>query len=63
MIKVVEALAIALVVGGLVLLGLRAISFDQAMALISAGIGLVGGKYVARIENRIIEELKKALGR
>ncbi|MEM1530979.1 MAG: hypothetical protein QW689_06160 [Nitrososphaerota archaeon] len=49
MISVVEALAIILAVGGLALLAMGAVTFDQAMALIGVGIGLISGKYIARI--------------
>jgi hypothetical protein len=47
---VTELIAGLLVAGALVLLGLGRISFDQALSIITLGIGLVAGKQMARMD-------------
>jgi hypothetical protein len=58
--KVVELVSLVLVVGAIVLLGLRAISFEQALTLVSLAVSLLGGKYIARYEDRLLKKLREA---
>jgi len=51
--KVVEVVALIILVCAFVLLGLRVITFEQAVTLISIAISLVTGKYVSKYEGRI----------
>ncbi|MEM1944124.1 MAG: hypothetical protein QXE50_06005 [Nitrososphaerota archaeon] len=53
----VEAVALILVVGGLVLIGLRIISWENGLSLITMGIGLIGGKYAGSLERRVLRRL------
>jgi hypothetical protein len=61
--KVVELASLALVVGAIVLLGLRAISFEQALTLLSIAVSLLGGKYISRYEDRLLEKLREAFSK
>jgi hypothetical protein len=56
--KVVEAISLILVAGALILLGLRAIVFEQALTLITIAVSLVTGKYLGRYEEQIIERIR-----
>jgi hypothetical protein len=56
--KIVELACVILVAGALILLGLKTITFDQALTLIMIAISLLTGKYVSRYEDRIIEKFK-----
>jgi len=47
---VTELAAALLVAGALVLLGLGRISFEQALSLITLGIGIVAGKHLSRLD-------------
>jgi len=58
-IRLIEVLAIMLVIGAMVLLWLRAITFEQALTLISIAISLVTGKYISRYEERIIKLIRR----
>jgi len=61
--KIVELVSIILVVGALVLLGLRVVSFEQALTLITVAVSLLTGKYLSWYEDKIIEKFKKLFGR
>jgi hypothetical protein len=56
--RVVEAISLILVAGALILLGLRAIVFEQALTLITIAVSLVTGKYLGRYEQQIIERIR-----
>lgn len=56
--KVVEAISLILVAGALILLGLRAIVFEQALTLITIAVSLVTGKYLGKYEEQIIERIR-----
>lgn len=56
--RIVEAISLMLVAGALILLGLRAIVFEQALTLITIAVSLVTGKYLGRYEERIIERIR-----
>jgi hypothetical protein len=56
--KVVEAISLILVAGALILLGLRAIVFEQALTLITIAVSLVTGKYLGRYEQQIIKRIR-----
>ncbi|MCS7118265.1 MAG: hypothetical protein NZ957_05730 [Thaumarchaeota archaeon] len=45
-----EIVAVILVTGALVLVGLGRLTFEQAISIITLGVGLVAGKYVAKFE-------------
>lgn len=53
MIRITELIGAVLIVGGLVLLGLGRINFDQMMALVSAGIGVIAGKHFAELDRAL----------
>jgi len=61
--KIVELASIVLVAGALVLLGLKTISFEQALTLITIAVSLLTGKYLSWYEDRIMEKFKKLFGR
>lgn len=56
--RIVEAISLILVAGALILLGLRAIVFEQALTLITIAVSLVTGKYLGRYEQQIIERIR-----
>jgi hypothetical protein len=51
---IVEALSLIIVVGALVLLGMRVITYDQAVTLISIALSMITGKYIAKYERTIV---------
>lgn len=53
MIRVTELISIILVIGALALIGLRIISWEHGISLITLAIGLVGGKYMSTIDKII----------
>jgi len=57
--KIVELASIILVVGALVLLGFKIVSFEQALTLITIAVSLLTGKYLSQYEDKIIEKFKK----
>ena len=56
--RIVEAISLMLVAGALILLGLRAIVFEQALTLITIAVSLVTGKYLGKYEQQIIERIR-----
>jgi hypothetical protein len=56
--KIVELACVILVAGALILLGLKTITFDQALTLITIAISLLTGKYVSRYEEAIYQWLR-----
>jgi hypothetical protein len=56
--KIVELACVILVAGALILLGLKTITFDQALTLITIAISLLTGKYLALYEDKIVEKFK-----
>lgn len=53
MFRITELLAVLLVVGGLVLVGFRVVSWEQGVAVITLGVGLVTGKFFASIDRSL----------
>jgi len=51
---IVEVLSLIIVVGALVLLGMRVITYDQAVTLISIALSMITGKYIAKYERTIV---------
>ena len=47
---ITETIAILLVAGALVLLGLGRIGFEQAISIITLGVGIVTGKYFSKLD-------------
>jgi hypothetical protein len=47
---VTELVACVLIAGALVLLGLGKVSFEQALSIITLGVGLITGKYMAEVD-------------
>ena len=55
---IVEALSLIIVVGALVLLGMRVITYDQAVTLISIALSMITGKYIAKYERTIVAKAR-----
>jgi hypothetical protein len=55
---IVEALSLIIVVGALVLLGMRVITYEQAVTLISIALSMITGKYIAKYERTIVAKAK-----
>jgi hypothetical protein len=51
---IVEVLSLIIVVGALVLLGMRVITYEQAVTLISIALSMITGKYIAKYERTIV---------
>jgi hypothetical protein len=47
---ITEAIGVVLIAGALVLLGLGKITFEQAISIITLGVGIIGGKYIAQAD-------------
>jgi len=55
---IVEVLSLIIVVGALVLLGMRVITYEQAVTLISIALSMITGKYIAKYERTIVARAK-----
>jgi len=55
---IVEALSLIIVVGALVLLGMRVITYEQAVTLISIALSMITGKYIAKYERTIVAKAR-----
>jgi len=56
--KIVELVSLVLVAGALILLGLKIISFEQSLTLITIAVSLLTGKYLSRYEDKILSRFK-----
>jgi hypothetical protein len=56
--RIVELVALVMVVGALALLGVKAITFEQAITLITIAVSLLTGKYVSRYEGQAIQRIR-----
>jgi hypothetical protein len=56
--RIVELVALVMVVGALALLGVKAITFEQAITLITIAVSLLTGKYVSRYEGQVIQRIR-----
>jgi hypothetical protein len=56
--RIVELVALVMVVGALALLGVKAITFEQAIMLITIAVSLLTGKYVSRYEGQAIQRIR-----
>ena len=56
--RIVELVALVMVVGALALLGVKAITFEQAITLITIAVSMLTGKYVSKYEGQAIQRIR-----